>query len=63
MLEDLQSLSSFLRQFWGLWLMILFVGVAVYAFRPRNKRHFDEASTVIFREDDDDKEHKDGGNS
>lgn len=62
MLEALQATSDFLRQFWGLWLMILFVGIAFFAFRPRNKERFDEASTVIFREDDDDKEHKDGGN-
>lgn len=62
MLEALQETATFLRQFWGLWLMILFVGIAFFAFRPRNKARFDEASTVIFREDDDDKEHKNGGN-
>jgi cytochrome c oxidase cbb3-type subunit 4 len=53
MLEDLHGLSDFLRQFWGLWLMILFLGVVFFAFRPKNKGRFDEDKNIIFREDDD----------
>lgn len=61
MLESLHALSDFLRQFWGLWLMILFLGAVFWAYRPKNKDRFEEEKNIIFREDDD-KEHKDGGN-
>lgn len=61
MLDSLHHLSDFLRQFWGLWLMILFLGAVFWAYRPKNKDRFEQDKTIIFREDDD-KEHKDGGN-
>ena len=40
-------------QDWGLlYFGILFVGVLIYVFLPRNKKGFDEASRLPFEEDD-----------
>jgi cytochrome c oxidase cbb3-type subunit 4 len=38
---------------WGLVLLFLaFVGVLIWVFRPGAKRHHDEASKLIFRNED-----------
>jgi cytochrome c oxidase cbb3-type subunit 4 len=44
---------STLSTSWGLvYLVLLFVGVAVYAFWPRNKGKFDRAARMPLDEDD-----------
>ena len=48
---DLNAIASFLRSFWTVWLMLLFVGVLVWALRPRNKDKFDEASRIPFKDE------------
>jgi cytochrome c oxidase cbb3-type subunit 4 len=45
---DLNAIASFLRSFWTVWLMLLFVGVLFWALRPKNKDKFDEASRIPF---------------
>jgi len=48
---------EFLRQAadsWGLlYLFVVFVGVAIYAFRPGSKKYYDDIANIPFREDDD----------
>ena len=47
-----ETVSS-LSMSWGLvYLVLLFVGVAVYAFWPRNKGKFDRAARMPLDEDD-----------
>ena len=46
---DLNAIASFLRSFWTVWLMLLFVGVLFWALRPRNKDQFEDASLIPFR--------------
>ncbi len=47
-----ETISTFATS-WGLvYLMVLFVGVAVYAFWPRNKDKFDKAARMPLEEDD-----------
>ncbi len=53
-MEGVDQISDFLRQFWGLWLMLLFLGVVWWAFRPRNKDRFREDAMIPFRDDEDD---------
>ena len=53
-MDGLDQISDFLRQFWGLWLMLLFLAVVWWAFRPRNKDRFREDAMIPFRDDDDD---------
>jgi cytochrome c oxidase cbb3-type subunit IV len=46
------ALAMFARS-WGLvYLMILFVGVCLYAFWPRNKDKFERAARMPLDEDD-----------
>jgi len=49
---DLQSISEALRSVWGLWLMVIFLGIAFYAYRPRNKDRMEEHGNIPFRDDD-----------
>jgi cytochrome c oxidase cbb3-type subunit 4 len=46
---DLNAIASFLRSFWTVWLMLLFVGVLFWALRPKNKDQFEDASLIPFR--------------
>ncbi|WP_374374605.1 cbb3-type cytochrome oxidase subunit 3 [Dongia sp.] len=47
----LAELAHFARQIWPLWLMLIFVSIAFYAFRPKNRRHFDECANIPFKAD------------
>lgn len=49
----LQAISEFLRSLWGLWLMVLFLGIVFYAFRPRNKDKLESYGDIPLRDDDD----------
>ncbi len=51
-MDGLQGISDFLRQFWGLWLMLLFLGIVVWAYWPANKRRFEEDAMIPLRDDD-----------
>jgi cytochrome c oxidase cbb3-type subunit 4 len=46
---DLNAIASFLRSFWTVWMMLLFVGILFWALRPRNKDSFADASLIPFR--------------
>ncbi len=46
---DWLHLSHFARPMWILWMIVLFLGIAFYALRPRNKRHFDDCARIPFR--------------
>lgn len=52
-MDGLDPISDFLRQFWGLWLMLLFLAVVWWAFRPRNRERFREDAMIPFRDDED----------
>jgi cytochrome c oxidase cbb3-type subunit IV len=43
------EVSDLARQMWVAWLMLVFLGIVFYAFRPRNKRHFEECSNIPFK--------------
>jgi cytochrome c oxidase cbb3-type subunit 4 len=51
----LMELSEIARAWWGLWLMILFFGIVVWAMWPSRKRReqMHDAAMIPFREDDD----------
>lgn len=51
-MDSLQGISDFLRQFWGLWLMLLFLGIVLWAYWPANKRRFEEDAMIPLRDDD-----------
>lgn len=49
---DLTELYATARSLWVVWLMILFIGIIWWVYRPKNRRHFEDASKIPFREDD-----------
>ncbi|MBF0094973.1 MAG: cbb3-type cytochrome c oxidase subunit 3 [Alphaproteobacteria bacterium] len=48
---SLVEISDFLRSFWGLWLMVVFVGIVWWAFRPGNKARFEDYGGIPLRDD------------
>jgi cytochrome c oxidase cbb3-type subunit 4 len=47
------DLAKDARSLWTVWLVMLFVGIAFYALRPRNKKHFEDCSRILFRAEED----------
>ncbi len=50
----LVELSELARAWWGAWLMVLFVGIVVWALWPSQKRKQDmrDSAMIPFRDDD-----------
>ncbi|CCQ72122.1 cbb3-type cytochrome c oxidase subunit 3 [Magnetospira sp. QH-2] len=46
-MESLQELYQLARSFWVVWLMILFIGIIWWAFRPKNRGLEDHASIPL----------------
>ncbi len=49
---DLDALSELARPMWVVWLLVLFVGIVFWAFRPRNRKRFEDYGTIPFRNDE-----------
>ena len=45
--------NDVLRPLWGLWVMVLFLGIVFWAFRPKNKARFDAYGDIPLRDEDD----------
>ncbi len=56
---SLEAIREFFASVWGLWLMAVFIGIVVWAFWPRNRKRFEEASRIPLR--DDEPRPRDGG--
>ncbi len=41
-----------LRPLWVLWMMIVFLGIVFWAYRPKNKDRFQSYGDIPFRNDD-----------
>lgn len=48
----LAEIAETLRSFWGLWLMILFLGIVFTAYRPANKARFTAYGDIPLRDDE-----------
>lgn len=48
----LEQIAEALRSFWGLWLMVLFLGIVFYAFRPKNKDRLQAYGDIPLRDED-----------
>jgi cytochrome c oxidase cbb3-type subunit 4 len=49
---DLQAVWEVFRSLWVVWLMILFAGIVFWAYRPKNKKRFEENARIPFKDDD-----------
>lgn len=47
----MDAVVDFMRSIWGLWLMMLFLGIVVWAYRPKNKQAFEEAAEIPLNDD------------
>lgn len=45
-----------LRSLWGLWLMVLFLGIVAWAFWPKNKDRLERHGAIPLRDDEDNEE-------
>ncbi|MBF0333830.1 MAG: cbb3-type cytochrome c oxidase subunit 3 [Alphaproteobacteria bacterium] len=48
----LEGIAETLRSLWGLWLMVLFLGIVFWAFRPKNKDKLESYGDIPLRDDD-----------
>lgn len=49
---DLHSLGEFLGSLWTVWALLVFAGIAFWAWRPRNKRRFEKDAQIPLNDDD-----------
>jgi cytochrome c oxidase cbb3-type subunit 4 len=47
------EIAQIARQVWVAWLMLIFLAIAFYAFRPKNRAHFRECAQIPFTTDPD----------
>jgi len=50
---DKMNLLVFLQSAWTVVVMVLFLGIVIWAYSDRNKKDFDEASRLILDEEED----------
>ncbi|WP_353572792.1 cbb3-type cytochrome c oxidase subunit 3 [Candidatus Albibeggiatoa sp. nov. BB20] len=50
---DKMDLLVFLQSAWTVAVMILFLGIVIWAYSSRNKKDFDEASRLVLDEEED----------
>lgn len=55
----MEELAAFLRQFWVVWLMAIFIGIIFWAYRPKNKKRFERDANIIFDETDESRRNAD----
>jgi len=48
---DMTTLVELARSLWVVWLMAVFLGIVFWAYRPKNKRRFEEDANIIFKND------------
>ena len=49
---DLTTLSEIAKPTWVVWLTIVFAAIIFWAFRPKNKKRFEEDAKMIFKDDE-----------
>lgn len=47
---ELQQLYELARSLWVVWLIILFGVVVWWAYRPKNRRRFEDAAQIPFKD-------------
>jgi cytochrome c oxidase cbb3-type subunit 4 len=47
----MQGLVELARSFWGVWLMLLFVGIVVWTMWPSRKRKLERQARIPFEDD------------
>ncbi len=50
---ELEALRALLKPAWTVWMVLLFVGIATYAFWPGNRQRFDALARIPLDDDND----------
>jgi len=48
---ELEALRALLKPAWTVWMVLLFAGIAAYAFWPANRRRFDALGRIPLEDD------------
>ncbi|MEQ8967941.1 MAG: cbb3-type cytochrome c oxidase subunit 3 [Azospirillaceae bacterium] len=48
----MQGLYEFIRTFWVVWLLLIFVAIVAWAFWPGRKRQLEEHGRIPLKDDD-----------
>ena len=46
----LEALYEIARSTWVVWMLLLFGGIVLWAFLPRNKKRFEDDASIIFKD-------------
>ncbi len=46
----IETFYEIARSSWVVWMMALFIGIALWAYAPRNKKRFEEDGNIIFKD-------------
>jgi cytochrome c oxidase cbb3-type subunit IV len=49
---DFSEVMQTLRSLWLVWLVVLFAGIVWWAYRPKNKKRFEEDARIPFKDED-----------
>lgn len=47
--------DNVLRPFWVLWVIMIFIGIVFYAYRPKNKQRLEEYGNIPLRDDNEER--------
>jgi Cbb3-type cytochrome oxidase, subunit 3 len=47
---DVSEFMQMLRSLWLVWLVLAFVGIVWWAYRPKNKQRFEEDARIPFKD-------------
>ena len=48
---DLNTVIGVLREFWVVWLMLVFGAIVFWAYRPKNRKRFEEDAQIPLKDD------------
>ncbi|MHA1598274.1 MAG: cbb3-type cytochrome oxidase subunit 3 [Alphaproteobacteria bacterium] len=54
---DTTDISELLRPLWLVWLVVVFLGIAFWAYRPGNKARFEKDARIVFDDENDGGKH------
>ena len=49
---DFNAITQFLREFWVVWLMLLLGAIVFWAYRPKNKKRFEDDARIPLKDDE-----------
>ena len=47
--------DNVLRPFWVVWVIMIFIGIVFYAYRPKNKKRLEEYGSIPLNDDNEER--------